>query len=760
MSLKKSRPPKSKPRAPAAKTRPPSAASRAVASAKADVYPETPDSFNPADGIIAEDAAALQPSRLAWSDDARGLFLYHGDCLEVMDTIAAKHPAGVFDLIFADPPYFLSNGGITCHAGKMVKVDKGGWDKSRGPALNHEFNTAWLERCQRLLKPHGSLFVSGTHHVIFSIGYAMQQLGMKLLNQITWQKPNPPPHLACRYFTHSTETVLWAAKNEKSKHRFNYADMKRANGGKQMKDVWTFTAPGKVEKILGKHPTQKPLVLLERILLAASNPGDFVLDPFMGSGTTALACTRLGRKCVGVEMEPRWLNLAEARLGVGWGGGGSAMPMVMPFEAAWKKLVAERVDTKSDLVVLTKADIESVTGNELRLMAKMDSRADVPAALKQHGYFLLPIKNGEYVLVRENGFHSLEQLPEPPSIFRPTLDFDLVTLSVGDSEMQHLDYCYNVGLFENFAGVRGLRQTIRGRKRMPAIEFSIGGIGPVRVQPGVQVEVDSGCEGRDDIVLIEAKGSRPADFIVRQLFYPYRKWKIEIPQKKVRPWFFCSREVSGRRLYEFWEYFFADDAQYQSLTLKRGEAFFIEPSCARLTVDDLLRAHTAARGVQRVWDVPQADSFWRVAELPLLVAQGIDSSAAVAAHYAFDPRQSSYYRQAAEFLGLVSLDKKAHRYELTDLGREYVSRPADERRQLLAGLLAHFTPMRAVLELSAKAGERGVGRQEIVQLIERNASISHSTPGRRAVTLLAWLKWLQTATGAVEEKDQRYSLAS
>lgn len=164
-------------------------------------------------------------------------------------------------MIFADPPYFLSNGGITCHAGKMVKVDKGAWDKSRGPELNHEFNTEWLRRCQALLKPNGTLWVSGTHHVIFSIGYAMQQLGMKLLNQVTWQKPNPPPNLACRYFTHSTETVLWAAKDENSRHRFNYADMKRVNGDKQMKDVWTFTASKPDEKRLGKQRPERRIVL-------------------------------------------------------------------------------------------------------------------------------------------------------------------------------------------------------------------------------------------------------------------------------------------------------------------------------------------------------------------------------------------------------------------------------------------------------------------------------------------------------------------
>ena len=145
---------------------------------------------------------------MVFRDDSRGIFLYHGNCLELLDAIAAKYPEGRFDCIFADPPYFLSNGGITCHAGRMVKVDKGDWDKSRGPELNHEFNLEWLRRCQRVLKPHGTIWVSGTHHVIFSIGFAMQQLGFKILNDIAWEKPNPPPNLSCRYFTHATETLI------------------------------------------------------------------------------------------------------------------------------------------------------------------------------------------------------------------------------------------------------------------------------------------------------------------------------------------------------------------------------------------------------------------------------------------------------------------------------------------------------------------------------------------------------------------------
>ena len=231
-----------------------------------------------------------------------------------MDNLAARYPGGRFEAIFADPPYFLSNGGITCHAGKMVKVDKGSWDRSRGPEINHEFNRAWLSRCRRLLKPNGAIWVSGTHHVIHSAGFAMQQLGMKILNDITWEKPNPAPNLSCRYFTHSSETVIWAAKSARSKHYFDYALMKGQNGGKQMKSVWRMTPPKKEEKAYGKHPTQKPVALLERIILASTEPGDTVFDPFSGSSTTGVAAIRTGRQFVGCERDEAFVSLSEQRL--------------------------------------------------------------------------------------------------------------------------------------------------------------------------------------------------------------------------------------------------------------------------------------------------------------------------------------------------------------------------------------------------------------------------------------------------------------
>jgi site-specific DNA-methyltransferase (adenine-specific) len=226
----------------------------------------------------------------------------------------AMMPEESVDLIFADPPYFLSNDGITCQAGKMVSVNKGKWDKSPGVPEMHEFNARWLAACQRCLTKNGTIWVSGTNHVIYSVGFAMQQLGFKILNHITWVKPNPPPNLSCRYFTHSAEEIIWAAKSKKSKHTFNYEEMKAESGGRQMKSVWEIYPPERVEKEFGKHPTQKPLKLLDRIIRASSNEGDIVMDPFIGSGTTGIAALRLGRKALGFELNPKYIKLAKMRM--------------------------------------------------------------------------------------------------------------------------------------------------------------------------------------------------------------------------------------------------------------------------------------------------------------------------------------------------------------------------------------------------------------------------------------------------------------
>lgn len=236
--------------------------------------------------------------------------LYHADCVRKM----ARMPEASVDLIFADPPYFLSTeNGITCQSGKMVSVTKGEWDKSKGIRDMHTFNRRWIRKCRRLLRESGSIFISGTFHNIYSIGMALQQEGFAIVNNITWQKLNPPPNLACKCFTHSTETVIWAVKNKK-KYYFNYPLMKELNGGKQMKDVWSGPLTPKKEKSFGKHPTQKPEYLLERIILAASREGDTVLDPFCGSGTTGVAAVRNGRHFIGIDSEQEYVELSERRL--------------------------------------------------------------------------------------------------------------------------------------------------------------------------------------------------------------------------------------------------------------------------------------------------------------------------------------------------------------------------------------------------------------------------------------------------------------
>ncbi len=250
------------------------------------------------------------PQSPYFEDKKHSVILYKSDCFDVL----TKIPDNSIDMIFADPPYFLSNGGFTCHAGKKVSVNKGKWDVSKGVEEDFIFTQRWLRECQRVLTPNGTIWVSGTSHIIYTVGSAMQGLGYKILNDIAWFKVNPPPNLSCRYFTHSTETILWAAKNKDSKHYFNYDLMKKMNNNKQMLSLWSIKAPGFPEKVYGKHPTQKPLELLNRIVLSSTKPGDIVLDPFTGSSTTGVAAVKEKRQFIGIELEEEYLKTSIKRL--------------------------------------------------------------------------------------------------------------------------------------------------------------------------------------------------------------------------------------------------------------------------------------------------------------------------------------------------------------------------------------------------------------------------------------------------------------
>ena len=219
------------------------------------------------------------------------------------------------DMIFADPPYFLSNDGFSCSGGKAVSVNKGEWDKVNSFKEKHEFNLEWIRLARRVLKQNGTIWISGSFHNIYSVGVALEQEGYKILNNITWQKTNPPPNLSCRFFTHSTETILWARKNDRSaKHYFNYDLMKERSGGKQKRDVWEGPLTKQSEKKYGKHPTQKPEYLLKEIILASTKKNDLILDPFVGSGTTCVVAKRLDRRYVGIDNVEEYLEIAKKRL--------------------------------------------------------------------------------------------------------------------------------------------------------------------------------------------------------------------------------------------------------------------------------------------------------------------------------------------------------------------------------------------------------------------------------------------------------------
>jgi site-specific DNA-methyltransferase (adenine-specific) len=245
--------------------------------------------------------------------------IFNRDCLEILSRISENS----IDMIFADPPYMLSNNGFTCQNGRMVNVNKGKWDKSKGFEEDTKFHDTWIASCRRALKPEGTIWISGTYHSIYQCGYILQKNDFHILNDIAWFKPNAAPNLSCRFFTASHETIIWARKDKKAKHTFNYDMMKNGlfpedkmkKENTQMRSVWSIPTPKNREKEFGKHPTQKPMDLLLRIIKASTNSGDIILDPFNGSGTTGVASLLAGgRYYIGSEIDVDYCQLTAQRL--------------------------------------------------------------------------------------------------------------------------------------------------------------------------------------------------------------------------------------------------------------------------------------------------------------------------------------------------------------------------------------------------------------------------------------------------------------
>ena len=404
----------------------------------------------------------------------------------------------------------------------------------------------------------------------------------------------------------------------------------------------------------------------------------------------------------------------------------------------------KKFDLSKDLHFITATEIKEVTRAEPRLMAKVDSSSNLPPVFKKNGYFLLPVKNGRYAIVRGEGFHQLE---EKGSISNHVsrIKFPLTTAGRGMSEMQYLDYSFNSGALENLMGIQPLYQSIRGREFSKSFGFSVNK--SLLEVSSVQLEVDSGLEGKDSIVLIEAKVNTPEDFIILQLFYPYNHFKIVSPNKKIIPVFFTYE--LDTKTYNLWIYEFSDASNYNSIQLRETKSFKI------LIEDEIRLENIKPKGIVTYKDlIPQANDLDKVIELAFKVNEGINNYKDIATYFEFDERQSSYYREAAEALGIVF--SQNGKYHLTDIGEELVQLPTDKRNIFVVELLSDFNLIKEALDVLKS--KNLLNRIDLEEIIKNNSSLTGSTVSRRAQSLSAWFMWISKTTGSFAVDDNTFKL--
>src|SRR3989344_3688079 len=409
----------------------------------------------------------------------------------------------------------------------------------------------------------------------------------------------------------------------------------------------------------------------------------------------------------------------------------------------WEKIfTAKNFDLTQNLHFITADEIKKITRAEPRIMAKFDSLADLPVVFKKNGYFLLPVKNGKYAIVRGSGFHKLENIGEI-SDHNSRIKFSLTTAGRGSSEMQYLDYSFNAGALESVMGISPLYQSIRGREFSKNFSFEVNKTN-LDVS-SVQLEVDSGLEGEDSIVLIEAKMRTPEDFIIRQLFYPYNHFKIVSPDKKIVPVFFTYEPVD--KIYNFWIYEFTDPRNYNSIRLKGAKSLKILTEL-EFELDDI-----RPKNIVEYKDlIPQANDLDKVIELVFKVSEGVNNYKDIADYFGFDERQSSYYREAAEALGLVY--REGGKYNLTEVGKTLTSLPSEKRNIFFIELLSDFSLVKE--GLSIIQGKKVLTKSDIELLISKTSKLSGSTISRRAGSLISWFTWIAVKSGTFIREDDKF----
>lgn len=396
----------------------------------------------------------------------------------------------------------------------------------------------------------------------------------------------------------------------------------------------------------------------------------------------------------------------------------------------WEEIFkVKKFDLTQDLHYISADEIKAFA--EPRIMAKMDDSKDLPPVFERNGYFLLPTKNGIYAIVRGDGFHLLEERGQLIT-HESRIKFHLTTAGRGMSEMQYLDNAYNTGAIEKVIGVGHLYQSIRGREYSKKFDFNVGNI---KIETGsVQIEVDSGLEGEDSIVLMEAKVKTPEDFIIRQLYYPYRHFRIVSPDKKIIPVFFTYEPKE--QVYNFWIYEFKDISDYNSIFLKEKKSIKI------VTKDEVELDDIKAEGIVSYKElIPQANDLNKVLELVYKVSEGINNYVDIAKYFDFDVRQSSYYREAAEALSL--LYSKNGQYYLTEAGQKLVSLTTEKRNLYFTNILLDFNIVKESIALLKQ--KNILTKADMEDIVARNSKLSGSTVGRRANSLASWLKWISSS---------------
>jgi hypothetical protein len=408
----------------------------------------------------------------------------------------------------------------------------------------------------------------------------------------------------------------------------------------------------------------------------------------------------------------------------------------------WSDIISQlNIDVSKPINYITAKQIKQITNEDARLMAKIDRIESLPRIFRENNLFLLPISRKEYAIVRGTGYHQLEARTDLKPI-NYTIRLPLPTSSwKTESEGVLLENANSCGLLREVTGIPDLAKTVIGRTTTPKFTFDVD-----RSQVTVnhaQIEVDAGFENSKEIILFEAKIGVPTYFAIRQLYYPFRT-VYQREKKIVRNFFFCLRQEGEKRLYLFWEYKFDPYDSFESIKLVQCKQYQIKVS-HRVPV----KAYQNVKPVKSKKEIPQADDVNKIIEFPLRVFEGYDTAEKIKHAFGFVNRQSSYYRQASEILGLVSKDRE-WKYKLTDRGEDFLRLPSRQKSQYLCKLLLEFPIVNQVfLDISIGPGKI-IKRQHIVDLLKKNSHLTSSTLGRRAQTIVSWFKWIRNNLGIVE----------